>query len=138
ALRVDGIEVDRLQHRAAKALEAAGQVVDAEPQQVAGVTAAGAAEQAAAAAPGLDSAAGRVAGADREVGPVHRRQQPGQVGRVVGEVGVHLQHECGAAGEGAAEAGDVGGPEAALAGPVQNLDPVRLPGGEAVGDLAGA
>jgi hypothetical protein len=55
----------------------------------------------------------------------------------VGEVGVHLQDEVGAAVEGAAEARQVGRAEAFLAGPVEDLD-ARVGGREAVGDTAGA
>ena len=54
----------------------------------------------------------------------------------MGEVGVHLEDQLGAAGEGRAEAGDVGGAEAFLARPVQDVDALVL-GGEPVGDLAG-
>src|SRR4249919_3298396 len=44
----------------------------------------------------------------------HRLQVPG----VVREVGVHLEDEVVAVGDGAAEAGEVGGAEPELAGPV--------------------
>ena len=67
-------------------------------------------------APVRDRAARDVAGAEHEVGAVlGGRDQPRDVGRVVREVAVHLEHELGAVGERAAEAGDVGGAEALLA-----------------------
>ena len=47
----------------------------------------------------------------------------------MGEVGVHLQHQAGAGLERPVESGDVGGPEAFLARPPQNLD-LLVPGGE--------
>ena len=53
------------------------------------------------------------------------------------EVAVHLEHELGAVGERAAEAGDVGGAEPLLRGAVEDAD-VRQLGGEPVGELAGA
>ena len=53
------------------------------------------------------------------------------------EVAVHLEDELGAVGERAAEAGDVGGPEALLALAVEHVDVGEL-GREAVGELAGA
>ena len=55
----------------------------------------------------------------------------------MGEVGVHLDDPLGAAVEGDAEAGQVGGPEALLArrGGAPTID---SSGREAVGDLAGA
>ena len=53
------------------------------------------------------------------------------------EVGVHLHHQLGAAGERAAKARDVGGTQPLLALAVEDLDVVVL-GGETVGDAAGA
>ena len=64
-------------------------------------------------------------------------EQPRQVGGVVGEVGVHLHDEAGPAVERDAEAGDVGGAEAFLAGAVEDPDPLMALG-EPVGDPARA
>ena len=66
-----------------------------------------------------------------------RVQQPREVGRVVGEVAVHLHHVAGPVGQGVAEAGDVGGADAGLLGAVQDRDPVVLVR-QLVGQLAGA
>ena len=55
----------------------------------------------------------------------------------MGEVGVHLADQLGAAGERLAKAGDVGRAEALLARPVEHRD-VRMLGGQPVGDLPGA
>ena len=55
----------------------------------------------------------------------------------MGEVGVHLQYEAGAGLERPVESGDVGGAEAFLARPPQNLD-LLVPGGKPLGDLPGA
>jgi hypothetical protein len=55
----------------------------------------------------------------------------------VGEVGVHLEDQLGPGVKGAAKTGDVGGAESLLAGTVQHLD-VVVPGGEPIGDQAGA
>ena len=89
-------------------------------------------------APVADAAAGHVARAEREVGAVvDRLQQAGEVGGIVGEVGVHLHHVARAVVERVAEAGEVGGPDAVLLGAVEHLHPVVL-GGELVGELAGA
>ena len=84
---------------------------------------------------------GDVARAESEVGAAARirgrRDQPRDVGGIVGEVGVHLDDPLGAGGERAREAGDVGRAEPLLDRPVQDLDPL-VGGGEAVGDLTGA
>ena len=55
----------------------------------------------------------------------------------MGEVAVHLEHELGAVGERAPEAGDVGGPESFLLAAVEDADEGELRG-ELVGELAGA
>ena len=78
-----------------------------------------------------------VARSDHQVGPLGSLQQARQIGRVMGEVGVHLQDQRGAAGEGAPEAGDVGGAESFLAWPVQDAD-VLVALGQPLGDLPGA
>ena len=44
----------------------------------------------------------------------------------MGEIAVHLEHELGAVGECAPEAGEVCGPEAFLACAVQDVDEVEL------------
>ena len=53
----------------------------------------------------------------------------GQVAGVVRQVGVHFEHQVGAAGEGVAKARQIGLAEALLAGSVQHLD-VGVFGGE--------
>ena len=83
-------------------------------------------------------AARDVARPEHEVGALlGGGDQLGNRGRVVGEVAVHLEHELGAVGERAPEAGDVGGTEPFLARPVEDADERKLCG-ELVGELAGA
>ena len=60
----------------------------------------------------------------------------GQVGRVVREVGVHLDHEVGPARQRVLEPGGVGAAEAVLLGAVEDLERVKLDR-QAVGDLPG-
>ena len=131
------VEVDRLQDLAAEALEAAGQVPHLHAEREAGVGAAAAADRLPQPAPVRDPAAGHVAGPDHEVGALGRLEQPRQVGGVMGEVGVHLQHQAGAGLERPVESGDVGGAEAFLARAAQDLD-LLVPGREPLGDLPGA
>ena len=78
-----------------------------------------------------------VARAQHDVGVFGRLDQERDLGRVVREVGVHLDDEIRAPGKGVIEPGDVGGAEALLRRSVKHLDVVTL-GREAVGDLAGA
>ena len=134
AVRAHGVEVDRLEHLAAEALEAAGEVVDVEAEHAARVVAAAAADEPPQQPPVLDAAAVDVARSERDVGAVlHRREQARQVGRVVREVGVHLEDVARAGRERAAEAGEVGGAEALAHAAVEDLDVVVL-GRQAVGD----
>ncbi len=95
-------------------------------------------DEAAQQAPVGDAAAGDVARAEREVrAGTNGVEQAGEVGGVVREVGVHLEHVGAAVVERVAKTGEVGGADAVLLGAVQHLDPFVL-GSEAVGDLAGA
>ena len=104
-----------LEHLAPVALEAAGQVADAARRAAPARTASRPARRIAASAPQFSIAAAvDVARAEHEVGVAGGRDQPRHVVRVVGEVAVHLEHELGAVGERAAEAGEVRGPEALL------------------------
>src|SRR5918997_1255370 len=64
-------------------------------------------------------------------------QQAREVGRVVREVGLHLDHVPGAAAQGVGEAVDVGQPEPRLAGAVQDLDGA-VAGGDGVRQRARA
>ena len=88
--------------------------------------------------PVADGAAGDVAGADGDVGAfVEGVEEPGQVGGVVGAVGVHFDDGAVAVFAGPGERGEVGGPEALFLGAVEDVD--ALVGlGEGVGDVAGA
>src|ERR1700679_3082546 len=136
AAGADRAQVDRLENLAAEALEAAGQVLHVEAEDDARVGAAAAADRPPQRAPVTNAAAGHVARAEHQVGPLRRLQQPRQVGGVVREVRVHLEHQAGTAREGVAEAGDVGGAEAFLAVAMQDADVLVLPG-QAIGDLPG-
>ena len=64
-------------------------------------------------------------------------EQARQIGGLVREVGVHLDHQPRPAGEGMAEAGDVGGAEAFLALAVEEVNGL-VPLGELGGDPPGA
>ena len=97
AARADGRQVDRLEHLAAKALQAAGQVVDVEAEHLARVPRAAAADEPPDAAPVRHAAAGHVARAEHEVGLAGGGQQAREVGGIMREVGVHLHDERGAA-----------------------------------------
>ena len=88
-------------------------------------------------APVAQAAAGDVARAEREVGAAGDAvEQRGQVGRVVREVGVHLDHVPAPRAQRVLEARHVGAAEAGLARPVEDLDVVAR-GRQRVGDLAG-
>jgi hypothetical protein len=88
--------------------------------------------------PALDAAAGHVARPEHDVGAVPGRvDQPREVGGIVGEVGVHLDHEVGAGRQRLAESGEVGAAEAVLALAMQDAD-VGVLEREPVGEVAGA
>ena len=72
AASLDRVEVDRLQHLAAEALEAAGQVVDLDPEHEPRVGAAAAADRPPQRPPVADPAAGDVARAEHQVGAAAR------------------------------------------------------------------
>ena len=80
APRADAVEVDRLEHLAAEALEAAGQVAHAQAEHPARVGRAALADEAPQETPVAHAAAGHVARAQRQVGAaVDRLQQAGEV-----------------------------------------------------------
>ncbi len=87
--------------------------------------------------PVLDAPTGDVPAADGQIGPVvDRGDQSREVGRIVGEVRIHLTEDAGAAREPDGETRGVRGPETALFPAMQDVDPRVC--GEAVGDLSGA
>jgi hypothetical protein len=84
------------------------------------------------------AAAAHVAGSEDDVGASPRGgDEAWEVGRVVGQVGVHLDDQLRAGRQRLAEAGEVGAAEAVLARAVQDAD-VAVVAGELVGQLAGA
>src|SRR5205823_1917286 len=134
----DPVEVDPLEHRAPVALEAAREIADPRADQDLGVDRAAAGDEPAYEPPVADAPAADVARAERDIGAVlDGGDEPGHVLRIVREVAVHLEHELGALGERAPEAGEIRGSEAFLALAVQHADELEL-AGEAVGDRAGA
>ena len=137
AERGQGLEVDRLQRPPSKDLEAPGEVPDRDAQRRPGVGAPQAADRAPAWAPVGDPAAIRVARAEHQVRVGGRLQQTRQVGRVVGEVGVHVGDQLRPARQRLPEPGHVRGPEAPLGRPVQDGDVLAI-ACEPIGDLAGA
>ncbi len=131
---VDRVEVDRLEHVPAEALEASRRVVNRH-QEDARVDRGATGDQAPHEAPVLGSATGDVAGAEREVGAgFGRREQAWHVRRVVGEVAVHLQDVVGVSPKRLAEACDVRTPETLFPLPVEDGEPLALRR-EAVRDL---
>ena len=103
------------------------------PEDGLGVPAAEAADRSAHEAPVAHPAAGHVARAEHEVGVPRGGDEALDVRRVVRQVGVHLEHELGAAAQRDVEAGEVGRPEALALRAVQDLDGGELRG-EGVGD----
>src|SRR5204863_5092889 len=95
----------RLEHLAAKALEAARQIADAEAEDDARVPRAAAAHELPQQPPVAQAAAFDVARPEREVGALARRgEQPRKVRRVVREVRVHLYDVRRAGGQRVREA----------------------------------
>src|SRR5439155_6443646 len=133
----DAFEVDAFEDLAAEALEAAGQVADADAEDGPGVEAAALREQAAAEAPVDRAAAFDVAAAEDEVGFARGFEQSGQRGGVVREIRVHLDDAAVPAGERFGETGQVGAAEAFFSFPVEDVQ-ARLPRGQLVGERAGA
>src|SRR4051812_42916298 len=138
ALRADGVEIDRLEHLAPVALESAGEVAHREPQHALGVPAPPARNDAAPDAPALALPAVNVARAEHDVGVVGGAQQAGEVGRVVGEIGIHLADERGTGSEGPPESREVGLAEPELRVAMKHLDLVGQLGRQAVGNGARA
>src|SRR6187551_953802 len=91
AERRDAVQVDRLQHFAPVALEAAGQVADAELQEHLGVERAPTRDEAANEPPVPGAAALDVPGAEHEIRIRGRRGKPRHVRRVMREVAVHFE-----------------------------------------------
>src|SRR6478752_7548152 len=138
ALGGDRVEVERLEHGAPEALEAAGRILDAHPQPRRRVQRAAAGDRAANQPPVADPAPGDVAGAECDVcALLDGGDQPRHVRRIVREVAVHLQDELGALVERAAEAGEVRRAEPLLALAMEDGDERQLRG-EAIGELPGA
>src|SRR5438067_7435418 len=115
-----------LQHRAAEALEAAGEVADGQAEHAPRVPGATAAHEPADEAPVSDAAARDVARPEHEIGVLGGGDQARQVSRAMREVRVHLEHELSTAVERSAEAGQVGGAKTLLARAVQNLEAMDL------------
>ena len=113
---MDPVERDLSEGRGPPRLEATRQVPRAQAEDGPREDAAAARDDPAGERPVHDPAARRVARADDDVGgALHdRRDQVGQDGRVVAEVGVHLDDDLGAALERAGEAVEIGAAEARL------------------------
>src|SRR4029453_18282107 len=115
ALRLDCIEVDALEHIAAIALEASGEVAHRHAEQDARVPRAAGRDETPQQSPVPDTAALDVARAEHDVRVGRGRYQSRNVVRIMGEVAVHLEHEVCAGAERAAEAGEIRGAEPLLA-----------------------
>ena len=83
--------------------------------------------------------AGHVSGADRDVGPLlHGFHQARQIGRIVGEIGVHLDDHIGMCrSQELVECGGVGAPQALLPGAVHHRDQL-IARGDLLGQLTGS
>ena len=120
--RAHAVEVDRLEHLAAEALEAAGEVANLQAEHPARVHRAPLADLAPHEPPVADSSSRHVAGAEREVRSARDRcEQPLEIGGVVREVAVHLEGVSGAGLQRVGEAGEVGGADAALGLAVEHV-----------------
>src|SRR5512134_2524034 len=119
ARALDGAELDRLEHLAAEALEAAGEVPHVHAEDGPRVEAAASREDAPPEPPVHGPAARHVARAEHEVHVARASEQGREVAGVVGEVGVHLEDEVVAALERPGEAGQVRLAQALLPGPVE-------------------
>ena len=83
-------------------------------------------------------AAGHITGANRQVRPFFdRRDQSGQIGRIVPEVGVHLDDNLRVAFEKVVEGSGIGGAESFLCLAMHDRYPVVIPA-ESVGNATGA
>ncbi len=139
AAGMDTVGGDRPECRRPPCLEATGQVVHTEPEHNAREQAAAARDQPPPEPPVLDPATGRVPRADDQVGLVvdDRRHECRQDRRVVGPVGIHLEHDRGATVEGGRKAVQVRTPEALFARPVTHVD-AAIRGRQLIGDPPGS
>src|SRR5438270_324379 len=137
AVEVDPIQVERLQDLAAKALEAAGEVADVDAEKQPRVETPALGQRAAMPPPALHAPSLGVARAENEVRVPGRFHEARDVGGVVREVGVHLEHEVRSAVERVRETRQVSAAESLLPRAVQDAH-LRPLGGEAVGDIPGA
>jgi hypothetical protein len=119
ARRAHAERVDPLEHGAAIAAEARGAVAHGHAQQHARVQVREARQEAPALRPVRDAAARHVARSDHEVGFGGDLEHVRQVTRVMAVVAVHREHALEAVVERVAEAGEIGGAEAELAGAAQ-------------------
>ena len=127
ALHLDGVEVEGLQDLAGIADEAGGAVVDLDAEHGADVDGGAVGHQDAPHRPVDDVDAVAIAGADGHVGAALRAgfQQAGEVLRIVGEVGIHLEDIVIVALQRPAESGHVGRSKAELAAPFDQVQPLR-------------
>ena len=122
ARRAHAERVDPLEHGAAIAAEARGAVAHGHAQQHARVQVREARQEAPALRPVRHAAARHVARSDHEVGFGGDLEHVRQVTRVMAVVAVHREHAVVVAVECVAEAREVGGAEAELAGPAQQRE----------------
>jgi hypothetical protein len=116
SMKSTGISRNPSQQRAADGPEAGGAILDSiESGQIAGAEVAPAGDGPPQPTPIFgDAAAGNVAAADDEVGAlIQDRQQPGDVGGLMGEIGVHLHDRLGVKFlQGISHSPDIGGAQA--------------------------
>lgn len=133
----DLVQVDSFENLSPKTFEAAGQVPDGYPQDSPRVEAAAAAQEPTDLPPLGDSSAWHVAGADNQVSKLRSREKPGQIRRVMREIGVHLDDQVCVGAKRNLESLQVGRTQTLLPGAVQDLDP-RVLRRDPVRDPAGS
>ncbi len=111
---VDGVEVDRLEHLAAVALEASGQVADADSEQDTGVQGTSTGNDSAPETPVADAPSRNVTRSERELGLLGCSDETRHVSGVVREIAVHLEDPIRAGCERVTKSGDVCRAEALL------------------------
>ena len=139
ALRIDGGQVDLLQHLAPVGAVTGGDVVDVDAEQHPGVGVGGFGQHQAPPRPVADRSAGDVARADGQIrAAVDGVEQSVQLLGRVAAVGVHLDQHRVLATQAPGKPGQIRRAQSVLACAVHHVHPVRVGQRQLVGELAGA
>ncbi len=136
AVGADGVDVQPLEHPAVIAFEAARQIVERKPRHDPRVPVGGPGKEQPPHRPVNDRHSAHVARSDDDVEILGKLEELRQMPWIVGEIGVHLEGQVVAVIDRPMEPGNVRGPEAQLAGPMDDVDP-RVRGRQLVGERAG-